>query len=324
MNEKVREKLELFVENRNIINAGTKVGYESMIVAEALVFTNANRKADFERVKECREKIKKKTGALSGFRGMIEPILSGKLSLQADPEKYFDEVLRIYSLINKSKIDSYEAIIAAMNVIDLNRADEADAVIEKCQTIMNRMKKEHRLITNQEDIPFAMLLALTDKDVDSIIREMEECYVYIRNNFKVGQNSAQGISEVLTLYDTDAKTKCDRVIEIYNLLKEQGERYGKDHEFASLGVLTNLKLDTGTLVSEISEASVFLMKNKGFGNWSIGPAQRLMFAAMLVAEVYGEDTQELNSIASTTSISVIIAGEIISLMLIMWSNSMFF
>ncbi len=60
MNEKVREKLELFVENRNIINAGTKVGYESMIVAEALVFTNANRKADFERVKECREIIMKK------------------------------------------------------------------------------------------------------------------------------------------------------------------------------------------------------------------------------------------------------------------------
>ncbi len=54
------------MENRNIINESIKFGqYETMIVAAALVFTNADRKADIEKIKECREILKKKTGALS-------------------------------------------------------------------------------------------------------------------------------------------------------------------------------------------------------------------------------------------------------------------
>jgi ethanolamine utilization cobalamin adenosyltransferase len=311
MNEVLKTKLDTFVENKSIVSKSFKFQNDALSVAAAMVFTNAGRKPDVEKMKECRTILKGKTGALSGFRGMVELSLITKMSLQENPEQYIDDVLRVFKMIRSSKIsDHYEEIMAAMSVVEMGHMNDVEAVVEKYEDIMGRMKKEHPLITSYDDSPFAMLLALSEKDVDSIITEMEECYRYMKKNFKAGWNATQGISEVFTLYDTDIKTKCDRAIEIYNLLKDHGVKYGKDHEFASLAILANVPMDTNVLVEEIVEASDYLKKNNGFGNWTLGQSERYMFAAVAVAGVYDEEVNDIGSSMTNTIATVVVAGEI--------------
>ena len=92
--------------------------------------------------------------------------------------------------------------MASMTLVESGRFAEKDSVIAKYKDIISRMKKEHPIITDHSDFSFVMLLTLTEKDVDTIIAEMEECFRYMRENFHAGKDSVQGISEVFTLYDT--------------------------------------------------------------------------------------------------------------------------
>ena len=322
MNENIKAKCDLFVENRNLIHSNFKFDYDTTSVAAALIFTNADKTADIDKIKECRQILKKKASALSSYRNTIELILTSKMSLQEDPEKYIDNVIALTNKIRRSKLlDDSNEIIAAMNVIESGHLDEADAINEKYQEIMKRMRKEHPILTGSEDVPFAMMLALSDKGVDNIITEMEACYSYIKENFKTSKDAIQAMSEVLTLYDTGVDAKCKKTLDIYNSFKESGHKYGKYYEFASLGVLTNLNMDTSSLVSEIGEVAEYLHQHKGFGNWALGSETRLMFAAMMIAGIYCEDNGNLTGPTSGSTIAVIIAEAIALMMLIIMTNN---
>ena len=59
---------------------------------------------DIERIKECRKMLQDRTGLLSGFQGMVELILISKMSLQANPENYIDDVLAVYKQLRSNKL----------------------------------------------------------------------------------------------------------------------------------------------------------------------------------------------------------------------------
>lgn len=310
MNAALKEKLDAFVENRKIITHEFKFNTDVISVGAALVFTNAGVTPNPEKMKQCRAIIKSKTKALSSFQGMMELMVLGKMSLQADPEAYLDEVLATFDMLKTGKhIEYYEEIISAMNIVNAGRFGDKEEVWAKCKDLYAAMKKEHPILTDKEDLPFVMMLALSDKKVDDIVKEIEECYDYMREHFKADKNAVQGISEVFALYDSDVKTKCDKAIRIYKLLKENGARYGKYQEFASLGVLANLDADENVLVSDIIEAADFLHNSVGFGNFSLGSSERLMFAAMATVGVYDAGMNEVGN-ATSSSIAMAIAEQI--------------
>lgn len=310
MNQELKAKLDVFTESRRLISKEFKFQTDVLSVGAALVFVNAGVLPDIDKMKACREIIRAKTKALSGFQGMVELMLLGKMSLRDNPENYLDEVLAVYDLLKTSKLmENYEEIIASVNIVDAGRFDDRESVIAKYKSIYAGMKKEHPILTDIEDYPFVMLLALSDKSVENIVKEIEECYTYMRENFKAGKDAVQGISEIFALYDTDVKTKCDKAIQIYARLKEGGAKYGKNHEFASLAVLADLDVDSQVLATEIIEASAYLQNNEGFGNFVLGSSERLMFAAMVTAGVYDEGLNRLGDSASNT-IAVAIAEEL--------------
>ncbi len=308
MNEIVKARCELFLENRELINKCALFDNNHICIAAALVLTNSNLKIDVDKIKACKAILKKKANVFSGFRGYIETILLCKMSMSSDPEKYCDDVIRITKMIQKNRIfEYYGDILAAMSICDLGKEDAAQELTDKCKTIMKRMSAEHPVLTDSNDTPFAMLLAFSEKDIDSIISEVEECFSYMKQNFRIGGNANQGISEVLALYNAPVQEKCDRVIDIYNKLKDRGQKFGKEYEFSALGVLSNLKVDIDELTDEISEAAELLHKDASFGNFFLGPESRRMFASLLVANVYGEDSDKLVNTVVSNSVSSIIA-----------------
>ena len=311
MDSRLMNKCELLADNRDLLNKNFKWDYEMLIMVGSVIFTDAGKTVDIDRVNECKAILKKHEGVFSYFRNNMEKAVLAKMALSDDPEKYLTDVVAIYDKLHKGKIAGSDYMaLTAMNICDSNKAADTDAIIEKTKLLLKEMNKKHPILTSDEDMTFAAMLAMTDKDVDAIVNEAETYYEALKPRFSFHTNSLQSLSHVLILMEGSVESKIAKVCEIYDTFKEQGVKYGKDYVMASIGALVNTNISTTELVSEIIEASEYLKTRKGFGAWGIGEKARLMFASLLAADVYGNDKDTMNSAVITGSIAMVIAEEI--------------
>ena len=314
MKESIKNKVELLVANKEIIEKEFKWGYSLMNVAAALVFTGAKKEADIERLKECKRDLKKNTGTFSSFQSDSEAVIVSKMALADDPEQYIKDVKAIYDILNKKHtFDNSYLIQGAICIYEAGRMNEAEIIAEKYRELYKKMEKKHPFLTSSDDIVYVVLLAMTDKDVDTIFNEIEECYTYLKNEvkLKVGNDELQGLGEILALTDGDIKEKSDKVVKLYNTIIDHGIKWGKEYnEFGSLGTLIDIDVDNNTLVDEIVEVSEYLKSSKGFSGWTMDNKQRLMFSAMLVGDSYSENGALMGSSAVTSTVAMVIAEEV--------------
>ena len=321
MRESVQNKCDLLIKNKELIEKEFKWESALKVICAALVFTGAKAEADPERLKECRTILKKNAGMLSTMRAEVEPVVVSRMALSNDPQKYYDDVKMVYDKVTKGDIfDNGFLVQAAMSIVDAGRKDDADEITARYKELYKKMSKEHPFLTGSEDIVFAMLLAMTDKPIDQIISDMEECYNYLKKELKikVSANEIQGLGEVLALTDGSITEKCDKVAVLYKTFAEHKMPYGTSYnEFASLGSLIDIPVDPDILVDEIIETAEYLKSGKGFGGWTLDKKQRLMFAAMLVGDIYEVDQVMTGASAMSSTIAMVIAEELAVMVCIM-------
>ena len=165
------------------------------------------------------------------------------------------------------------------------------------------------MLTDKGDTSFAVLLALSYKNVDTIIKDIEECYDYLKKTCKckASSDAIQGLSEVLAVSYGDMKEKCDKAIRIFNAFNDRKAEYGNGNEFIAIGSLVDIDIDPDTLVNEIIEADAYLKEKSGFGNSTMDKEKRLMYAALIVADACGGNTAIANNSMVSNTLSIIFA-----------------
>ena len=316
MTDTLRNKCELFERSRVAISRNFLFEKSLMSTAAALIFTGADREADIDRMKECRSILNKHTGVFSGYRDNVKLALLGEMALSDDAEQYIEDVKAVYQKLHKGHFrDNSYMVLAAMLLCGLGRLNTADEVIAKHNEIMQRMEKLHPFITNKEDISYVILLALSDRTVDDIVDDMETCLEYLKKTCKIGagSDSIQGLSEMLALTDGDIKEKCDRVIRLYDLLKEnKKDIIWGGTVFSSLGMLTGTDEEPEVIVNDILEADEYLKGCRLFGKDAEDKNQRLMFAELLTASSRRTDAAIVNNAFINSAFGIIKAQQIVA------------
>ncbi|MBP0973123.1 MAG: DUF4003 family protein [Oscillospiraceae bacterium] len=313
MTENLRNKCELFERNRAAIAKKFLFEKAMMSIAAGLLFTGADKEADPDRLTECRSILNRHTGVFSEYRDAVKLALISEMALSDDAERYIEDVKAVYQKLHKGHfVDNSYMILAAMLICDLGRQDDADAVIEKHNALMKQMEKDHPFLTDSEDISFVILLALSDRPVDAILRDMEEGMVYLKTicKVRVGSDPVQRLSEILALTEGDIREKCDKVVRLYDALQQNKEATEGGDVFASLGMLIGMEEEPEVIVCEILDAYAYLKDNKLFDDKSDGKKQRLMLAELLVADCYGTGAAMIGSAFISSALSVIRAQQI--------------
>lgn len=315
MNEALSEKCELLIKNCTAIHRKYFINDKLLSLMASLIFTSADMEADTDKLKECRKILDKNTGLLSNLRANPKLVLLSKMALSDDPEEYINNVSEVYKKIHQGKqLETSYMALAAMLICDFGRQDEAEDLVAKAEQIRSQMNKEHPILTDSEDISFIMLLALTEKSVDKIISDIDEAYEYLDKTCKVrvSANALQGLCEVLAVSYGDTREKCDKVVRIFNAFSEHGTKFGTDSECIVLGSLIDVNTDTDTLVKEILEAEVRLADLKGFKESEMDRKKRMMYASMLVADVYGMQTAVIGNSLISHAMATVITKQIAS------------
>ena len=327
MDQDLARKLELLASNKQTIDHEYMFEMGLSQAVAALLFAIAHQPADIERMRECRKILSKKVSALSAFRDSTELVVLARMAMAQDPEKYIDDTLEIYKIFSKGAFfsDSY-MVLTSMIVCDSNQKDNAAAIKARTDEIMRRMAKEHPLLTSNEDLALAALLAMTGREIDDIINDMEECYSYTKNELRLGvdANSIQTLAQILALTDDNIRFQCDKIADLFRAFKDNKNKFGSYLEFPALATLIDVNRPTEWLVRDIIEGAEMLGKNRGFGGLEMDKQTRLMFSAMVASEVYKTDStdDDLNkTIINNTVLTMIIAEEI-ALMIIMMNTTM--
>lgn len=318
MEESLKNKCKLIVDNKLAIEKEFDWQGAVTNVFVSNVISTRNVCVDTERLRNAEKIIKKNTGIITVFRGYIRKYVAAVMSDYEDGEKLFRKIKLVNSALKKQKISrtSYRAVAATL-ICTIDSGMKKDDIVKNTKEIFSFMKSNHPIITAEEDITFATLLAMSGIDIEKLEDETEECYKALKGISK-SNNAIQSLSHVLALGKEDALTKCNKVREIKNLLSDKKIKYGKGCELVALGGLALLNEGPEVIVEEIIKADAYLKDARGFGAFGIGETQRYMYAAIMVLSSHVEDIKNLKNVASEDEKALIIAEQtsIISTMVV--------
>ena len=310
MNEILKSKCDLLIENRNEIKGAFKFEYNVACCIASLLCCGKNRKADVDKIKKCKKIIKNKTSMLSNFRGNIFFTTATVLSLNDNPEKLMDDINDVYKMLKDKGFDGSEFLgLAAIIIAQTLDQFEPERIAGKAFKIYKSIKLKHKFLTSSDDYAFTVMLAMNDKTVEEIVEEAERCYLELKKDLLSG-NAVQSLSHVLAMDEKNYEEKCHKVTMIYNKLCDKGYKFGKGSELVTLGVLEMIDCDIDKLVENIAETDEYIKKFTGFG-MSIGKQQRLMYASTLAAYCYIDSIKSIESdiVISNSMINVLMTAQ---------------
>lgn len=309
MKNQILNRVDLFSENKKIFDKAYKWDIEYMPVAAAAIVTAAGVLANTAKIAECEKILKKNTGWFSTLRGNSKIPLVAKMSMADDPEKYLNKVMNIYDLMTKDKLKGGEyRIIAAIAFADNVELNNVDDYILKTSEIYKKMAREHSILTSAEDIPFAALLSLMDKDVDWMIDDMEKSFTLLKKKF-FSKDPVQSLTHILTLSSDTPEVKCEKVMNVFDGLKDSKHAFGTGHELCALGTTALTSLSAQTLIDLICMADDAITEKKCLGAFSFGKAERRLFALQMVMSVCLNDSNTSDSATLTSMLASTIAIE---------------
>lgn len=307
----------MFLQNNKDIKKEVTLGYDLSFLLSSFLYTDLNLEVDLNKLKESHKILRKKTGVFSDYR-FLDLLLSTKMSLSDDPNKYFENIDKVYKRVNtKRLLSSVYSIVSSIIINDYNiKDDEIDNVIEKEKVIYEKMKKSHPYLTDVDDIPFTILLSLNRKDNDPVVDEIEECYNILKDNVKASKNDLYSIAQIICISEKNYLKNTNKFLEIYNLLKENKKHVADGFYLTVLSTLIFIDCDIKKLVEDIIEVDNYIGCQKGLGLWSYGKSTRLLFAIILVESVYGDKINNNNTTTAAFISYIVTENLLITLMIL--------
>ena len=308
MNDPVKERCDLLISNRAQIAKKFTMDSNLMCITSGLFFASEGHSADTEKMSECRKLLRKETGHFSKLKSTAELAVLSKMLLSDDPEQYLKSVITVYDKVKTAGFCEKSYIVpVCLMIVDLAIQDELDDILNKAQDILKSLDKSHPVLTGSDDSSLAVLLALSYKDAETILTDIETGCTYLKKTYRLGvpADSVQELCEILAVTYGDIRSKCDTVARIYKAFRKKKSSFGKDREFAMLASLVDIDMNPETIADEIIEASEYLKKDDGFKDKQLTDKQRMMYAALLVAGVYGKHTGMMDNPVITGTLSIL-------------------
>lgn len=310
MTDTLNQRLRLLLDSRDTVREVYPMSGGLLHLCAASVYALDGQTAQEERLRTCKTLLKKRVSAFSYFRGAVEEPMAALIDVSGRPEQALEDCLRVYELLKQDFHSSPYLPLTAFSLVRLAPQARQEELARRTRALYERMKREHRFLTSEEDSALCALLALSGQTDDLLIRDIEDCYTRLKPEF-FSANAVQSLSHVLALFPGEAEEKCRRVLALRDAVKAAGRKWGTSYELPTLGIVALCADHPQALAHRVVEADAFLEGQKGFGVFSsVSAAQRLMYAALLVlADERTAPPSALPSTLISSTVSLLLAQE---------------
>lgn len=306
MKEELEKLCTEYIANREAVKKAFRWDDSALYSVCANIFCACGKTADAGRLKECCQVIRTHTRPFSKFRSRkIRSVLSGLLDLGTDPESRMAQANDYYRLLKRYFKKTEYLVLTAFLLTDLADRNLTEEMAARAREIFRRMNKAHRILTNNTDSVFAVLMAFSDKTDDELISDMEADYQSLKGRFS-SSGDVQMVAQILSMVPGDPEAKVQRLIGLYDALLESGIKYGHSSELAPLAALSLADAPVKDLAEEIGSVDAFLQPQKFYGTKDADLEQRAMHAVMIVSDQYA-GTDQVNPSVMTNTLNMLIS-----------------
>ena len=274
----------------------------------ALVYAMEGREIEPDAIRHAYDLIKKSTGMFSTFRGNLAVYIAAMLALTDDPQGRLDDTLDAYNLLKSNRFYPSDHLVAASyELAGQGRRDILPQLADRSREFFMEMKSNIRFHVGQDDYIFAAMLALSDLDVHDSTLRIRNMFTRLKPEFSrfIGRNSVLALAQIMVLGGEKGTDACVyNMLHLNRTLRDQGIRLDKAYVLPSLGVLT--LLNNANLAHDINFAQTFLRGQKGFGRFSVGNQEIMLYVTALVANGYARG---INKASVSTSITNLIIAQ---------------
>jgi len=304
MNQKITDRLTLFTQNVDAMRRGFTWHHTGTKRLAALLYALEGKAIDCEALKESLSVIQKRKGVFSMFRGNMSLFIAAMLSLDEGCQKRLDEVSIVYDMLKvvRFRPSDYTAVAAYLIVTDTDMSNYQNTV-ERARAFYDGMKKNNRLHTGEDDYIFAVMLGLSDIDVEEGVQRVDELYRKLRADFRsAGGGSIQALSQMLTL-GGKSNEALGHLLLLRTNLRARRVRLDKTYTLPALGAMSLLPVEGEVLVKDIIAAQDHLRGQRGFGRFTVSTQEILLFSSAVISSVYAKDMSD--KVIAATSVSIV-------------------
>lgn len=285
-----------FIEYRDILkNRKVFASYSQLYPLCAYICMIRHQEPNEEILRLCREILHDYAGIFSMFRGNGEEVMLTLLSCETDPGACMDLMDRAYSTLREEFGASHYLPVLAYYMATSIAPSEFDNFTYETRDLFDRFNQQHPFLTSDEDTLFIGLLNASGRDHRLIVREAEEIYQMIVEDFHWHKNPVHTLSHALTLCEGQAPAKAARFRNLFRELREEDYKYGKDYEIVPLGILANIGVDPEQIIADFIEVDNFLINSEGYGVFGFGRKTRYMHAVLVLSVYYYNGAPELTA-----------------------------
>lgn len=240
--------------------------------------------------------LKERAGWFSPLRGHLLPIMAAFLTQSGDfMDESADRLMEKQRALKQAGFrNSIHSYLAALLMDDDSNMFEKEA--ERAKKLYDAMKKQHFLLTSDDDYAYSMLLGKKGENPELHAKAMRTYYDALRKeSFRAG-NELQWLSQVMTYLDVTFQPKLvDRAAEIFELLGN--DLKAKPVHYPMIGFLTVFEVEDNK-IREIIFLAKELEKSKRF-KWN-----REMALSIAIGMVLHQLTEAADQIGVSLAASV--------------------
>ena len=312
MNSSLRQKLDLFVSNSLKVKEKMRWQTAFNTVLISMLYTMEDREVDCDKIIDIQNYIRDNTGIFSVFRGVMSVSFSSLLSLSDDFETTFIDTDNVSKMMKERGFLASEHLLFAAYQIVANE-DPANflRVVERSRTFYLEMKKTHRFYTGADDYVSSVMLALSGKDIEYTINNMEDMFQKLKPEFQK-RNDLQALTQILAL-SNDSESLFPKLFAMRDAFKEKKLRIDKAYVLPLLGILALLPVDIDTIVEEVSSIYEEL-KNIRYFRWNLPKFELLIISAALVSDNHISEAKNTISNIMTTGLTSLAISQSVAIL----------
>lgn len=299
MNRLYDDKYELLVKNFNALTRAFKLEMDYSKHLIALKWTQKNLIIDIDRIKAVKEYIKDHSKLFSPFRGQMQLLIAGMLSIEeTSTEVLFDQLTACYETLKSAGFkDTMYLPAAALAFVLTDSGTDPYMRAERAVDMYRQMKSNHPLLTGGDD--YALAIALSDANIS--IDKVEYYYDSLNGNGFKKSNGLQALSHVLALYEGSTDEMIRRCIHIKEQLKSMRFKVGNEYN-SVIGLLAIMGDDYA--LEDVVELAKKIKSTSGYK--LLGKDMHIMLASSLISsDLIDNDASVVNDMAVNAIVNAI-------------------